>query len=154
MFKIVSISAMSLCEYPSMQKRLNITLLVSGSSPTIRISSALGTFATSSFCGSGIFSWVGSSGTVSICFDLLIWSITIFTVTLAHQDFSDPVGLYFPTVSKILIIASCIRSRASSLSPTYLMQSAKRKAAYFVYNSCLAFSSPRTHSLASSLSSM
>ena len=47
-----------------------------------------------------------------------------YTVTLPHQDFRAPVGLYFPTVSKILIIASCIKSRANSLSPTYLIQSA------------------------------
>ena len=60
----------------------------------------------------------------------------------------------FPMVSKILIMPSCIRSRASSLSPTYLKQSALRYAAYLVYSSFLASSSLRAHNLASSMSSM
>ena len=47
--KIPHIGWNALHEYPSTQNRLNIILFVSGSRPTIRISSVLGILATSSF---------------------------------------------------------------------------------------------------------
>ena len=121
---IPSICDMSLWEYPSTQKRLNMTLLVSGNSLIILISWSFGIVLTSSTDGSGIFSCSPSSGTIRNFLALRIWSMTRLTVTLDIQDFNVPVGRYFPIVSYIRIILSCMRSRASSLSPTYLMHMA------------------------------